>query len=219
MAKAAVHGFGNGWDTLSALVEADGARAHRTIALAMQPAFAERDLADIVHHLCILHGRYPGLIDLAAARGDIPEAAQWTADVASVFAGERGYLARLVSAVGPLPSTPGHAEAEAAVAMQRHALDMLGRSDRRGCAMGAAIALVLDWPTLRAVMDNAAKRLGLTPPRLALPERFETAALVEAMAASTPVERAMTFGAQQLIGQHRGLWDLLTARAEARRRL
>jgi hypothetical protein len=40
-------------------------------------------------------------------------------------------------------------------------------------------------------------------------------ALIEA--AGTPaIERAILFGAQQLLVQHRGLWDLLEARAEAR---
>ncbi|MGC6399261.1 DUF6975 family protein [Sphingomonas sp. FW199] len=219
MAQAAVHGFGNAWDALSALIEADGAHTHRFIGRASGSGFPERDLADIVHHLCVLHGRYPGLIDLAASHGDPAEAAQWAADAAGAFAAERGFLARLVSAVGPLPSTPGQAEAEAAVAAQRHALDMLGRSDRRGCALGAAVALSLDWPGLRLVMDNVANRLGVTPPRLALPERYETAAMVEQVAGSTPVERALLFGAQQLISQHRGLWDLLAARADARSRI
>ena len=33
---------------------------------------------------------------------------------------------------------------------------------------------------------------------------------------AAPVERAMLFGAQQLALQHRGLWDLLEARRQAR---
>jgi hypothetical protein len=37
------------------------------------------------------------------------------------------------------------------------------------------------------------------------------------MLAGTPAtERAITFGAQQLLAQHRGLWSLLDARASAR---
>ena len=34
--------------------------------------------------------------------------------------------------------------------------------------------------------------------------------------AQQAVERAVHFGARQLLGQHRGLWDLLSARAAAR---
>jgi hypothetical protein len=33
---------------------------------------------------------------------------------------------------------------------------------------------------------------------------------------SASFERAMSFGAQQLLAQHRGLWDLLEARKAAR---
>jgi hypothetical protein len=36
------------------------------------------------------------------------------------------------------------------------------------------------------------------------------------VADSPSFERAMSFGAQQLLAQHRGLWDLLEARQAAR---
>ena len=77
------------------------------------------------------------------------------------------------------------------------------------------MALVLDWRSIRAVIDAAAQRFGvaLTPP--ALPSQRRTMALADA-AESVGVERAMVFGAQQLLVQHRGLWGLLEARAEAR---
>ncbi len=92
---------------------------------------------------------------------------------------------------------------------------MLARSDRNGCALGAAMALALDWRAARAVIDAAAQRFGvpLTPP--ALPSPRQTLALADA-ADSPGVERAMVFGAQQLLVQHRGLWSLLEARSEAR---
>ena len=36
------------------------------------------------------------------------------------------------------------------------------------------------------------------------------------LGAQPSAERAMAFGARQLLAQHRGLWDLLEARASAR---
>jgi len=139
----------------------------------------------------------------------------WLDSAAAAFAEERAYLMRIVVAAGPLPSTPGQAACEPAVAGQRHALEMLARSDRNGCALGAALALVLDWRAIRAVIDAAATRFGvpLTPP--ALPSPRQTMAVVED-AGPPALERAIMFGVQQLLVQHRGLWDLLEARAEAR---
>jgi len=134
------------------------------------------------------------------------------------FAAERALLAKLASAAGPLPSTPGQAESEAAVAAQRHALDMLAQSDRTGCAIGAAVALVIDWQAMRRVLDAAARRFGITVPACALPLAEETATIVAAASESHAIERAMAFGVQQVLAQHRGLWDLLEARASARGR-
>ena len=97
-----------------------------------------------------------------------------------------------------------------------HALEMLSHSDRLGCAFGAAAALVLDWAAIRTVMDRAAERFGLNPPRCDLPCADETAAAIRAVAAAPGPERALSFGAQQLFAQHRGLWDLLESRQAAR---
>ncbi len=36
-----------------------------------------RNLADAVHFLCALHGRHPGIVDLAAGRTIEPEARAW----------------------------------------------------------------------------------------------------------------------------------------------
>jgi hypothetical protein len=88
--------------------------------------------------------------------------------------------------------------------------------DRHGCAVGAAIALTLDWRTIRVLLDISAQRLDLSPPTCTLPDLRETARLAAAVGTTPAVERAMVFGAQQLITQHSGLWDLLEARAEAR---
>ncbi|WP_245942200.1 DUF6975 family protein [Sphingomonas gilva] len=207
-----------GWSALAGLVAADGASAH-THAAALTRSFTAdpRDLADAVHHLCLLHGRHPGVIDHAGLHTVHDGARGWLIDAAEGFASERGVLTRLVVAAGPMPSTPNHAEAESAITTQRHALDMLSQSDRNGCAIGAAFALALDWAAIRDVLAEAARRFGVDMPESALPPAFETAIVAATVGEAPAIERAMLFGAQQLIAQHRGLWDLLEARAEARR--
>ena len=208
--------IGGSWGTIATLVAADGSATHRLPGLLAGPHVAARDLADAVHALCALHGRHPGVIDHAIERNDQPAARDWLYHATAGFINERAYLAGLTAAAGPLPSTPGQAESEAAVAAQRHALDMLAQSDRAGCATGAAVALILDWTSIRRTLDVAARRFGVDPPASTLPDEFETASLVSALADTPAIERAMAFGAQQLLAQHRGLWDLLESRASAR---
>ncbi len=204
-------------EIIGALLSADGGKNHPYIACSIfaRGRDGARDLADAVHLISSLHGAQNGIIDLARARPASEGARVWLKAAADAFDAERAYLMRTVVAAGPLPSTPGHAGCEAAVAGQRHALEMLARSERNGCALGAAVALVLDWRGIRAVIDASAQRFGiaLIPP--ALPSMRQTMAVVEE-AESVAVERAMMFGAQQLLVQHRGLWDLLEARSEAR---
>lgn len=203
--------------TISALLAVDGARTHPYLAcnIFARGREAARDLADAVHLISSLHGSHPGVVDLARERQTAPELRGWADAAAEAFAAERGYLMRTVVAAGPIPSTPGQAECEAAVAGQRHAVDMLARSDRTGCALGAAVALVLDWRAIRTVVDAAAQRFGvpLIPP--SLPSLRQTLVAVEA-AGSPSLDRAILFGAQQLLVQHRGLWSLLESRSEAR---
>ena len=210
---------GGAWGAMGALAASDGSLAHphaRTLQQSLEPL---RDLADAAHYLCLLHGRHPGVIDHAFAHAHDPVEREWLEEAAAAFADERAYLVRLVAAAGPLPSTPGQADSEAAALHQRHALEMLAQSDRVGCATGAALALVLDWAAIRQVLDTAADRLGLTPPALSESLSTGTATIIAELARETTAARAMLFGAQQLFAQHRGLWDLLEARADARNRL
>lgn len=204
-------------DSIGALLATDGGRGHSYIAshIFARGREAGRDLADAVHFIASLHGRHPGVIELARARPVADGVRAWLDGASQGFAEERAYLMRIVVAAGPLPSTAGQAESEAAVAGQRHALEMLASSDRNGCALGAAMALVLDWRPIRAVIDAAAQRYGVTLIPPGLPSTRQTLGLIDE-AGSPAVERAMMFGAQQLLVQHRGLWDLLEARAEAR---
>lgn len=205
-------------EMLDSLVGSEGTGAHghvRSGALSSGPE-AMRNLADAVHFLCLLHGRHPGVIDNAARKAVDPASRGWMDEAADAFAQERAFLSKIASAVGPVPSTQGQDQCEAAVAAQRKALDMLAESDRHGCAVGAAIALTLDWRTIRVLLDISAQRLDMIVPRCALPALPDTARLAAAVADSPAVERAMLFGAQQLIAQHNGLWDLMAARAASR---
>ncbi|MEN2785478.1 DUF6975 family protein [Sphingomonas qilianensis] len=204
------------WGLIAALADADGTSRHpMPTRLAARDA-AVRDLSDAIHAWCWLHGRQPGLIEYAIQTNAQPLAQEWLIEAAAGFAAERSYLARLVAAAGHQPSTPGQAESEAAVLGQRHALDMLAQSERTGCATGAAIALVIDWAAIRVPLDAAARRFGVEPAPFPLPLDSEIETVVLSLGQSPAIERAMAFGAQQLLAQHRGLWTLIEARASAR---
>lgn len=208
-------------DLLVSFVNQDGTAGHR-YPLAEELTSgreAMRNLADAAHYLCVLHGRVPGVIDHAAQATAHPAAKGWLSAAAEGFAAERALLTQLAVATGPLPSTPGQAECEAAVLQQRHALEMLAQSERAGCALGAAFALALDWIAVRAVLEAAARRVSIAPGDCTLPDEEETRTVAMTVAETVPFERAMSFGAQQLLAQHRGLWDLLEARQQARARV
>lgn len=206
---------------LDALVRAEGSAAHAyVLQIVHAPVNATLralpDLADIAYYLCLLHGRHPGVIDHAAGRSADNEARQWLVQAADAFARERAYLTQVTVAVGPAPSTSGQADCETTVSQQRHALDMLAQSDRRGCAMGAAMALALDWRAVRKLLDIAAIRVGVEPAPCTLPQAAETLAVADAIGGDDGIDRAIQFGARQLLAQHRGLWDLMQARAAIR---
>lgn len=206
-------------DLLSALMLADGSTKHNFITThsGRPGAEAGRSLSDAVHHLGGLYGRHPGLADIVAERGQHSEIRDWVAAAVDGFARERAYLTRVVVAAGPLPSTPGQAESESAALAQRHAIEMLARSDRLGCALGASMATALEWRAIRMVIDSAARRFGVEPPTLLVPTAEETLQAATEAAITPSIERAISFGAQQILVQHRGLWDLLDAREIARR--
>ena len=213
---AAANWQGGPWGVVSRLEDADGSATHPWFSRLAQGGVPQRDLADAVHALCTLYGHHPGIAEEALHHNAFPGAERWLAIVSASFAAERGYLASLTAAAGPLPSTPGHAEAHSALTAQRHALSVLARSDRCGCAVGAVAALVLDWQRIRSVMDVAGERFSLILPASSLPSPDVTARLVTGLDARPGGERAMAFGAQQLLAQQRGLWSLLEARAAAR---
>lgn len=200
-----------------ARVAGEGCARHPyAIALAASNApHASRDLADAIHLLCAIHGKFPGLADIACGAADSP-ARDWLRSTADAFERERLYLVRLTSAVGPMPSTPGAAATESALVAQRRAIETLARSERNGCALGATVALVDDWRQIRAVLDRAAERSGIESPASTLPDGDSVAEAILLGTDGPSSERAMAFGSEQLLLQHRALFDLLEARAGAR---
>lgn len=216
---AQTHSADGLWQSLTALVCSDGTRTHLHANALVTKSPQARDLADAAHLVCSLHGRHPGVIDHAAQHRGVEAATGWLEHAAAAFAEERARIVALAVAAGPLPSTPGQAESEATVTAQRHALDMLSSSARNGCSLGASLALVLDWPALNGVLSAAGKRFGQDMPMPEFPSDTDVETLVSSFAGNPGVERAVMFGAQQLLAQHRGLFDLLQARAEARDRI
>ena len=201
---------------LLACVASHGTATHpyfASEALARGPE-TTRNLADIIHFLCALHGRHPGIVDHAATRTVEPAGRAWLGSAAEAMVDERVYLTRLAVAAGPMPSTHGGAGSETAILSQRGALATLAQSDRRGCALGAALAFADEWLSIRSVLDTAAKRPGVDPRPCGL---GDAGLFAEVADASADCERALLFGAQQLALQHRALWDLLEARQQARR--
>ena len=175
-----------------------------------------RDLSEADHLLCHLNGRQPGLIEVVLGHQPAGAVRDWLVAASDAFERERLFLVRLTSAVGPQPSTPGSTDTETALLGQRHALETLAKSERGGCALGAATALLADWPALRTVLDRAAERVGMDLPAFTLPDRDAIAEVVGRGTDSPASERALGFGGEQLLLQNRGLFDLLEARASAR---
>lgn len=210
-------GAGFGEKLLDCVVRA-GSASHpylRSDALLRGPE-AARNLSDAVHFLCMLHGRHPGVVDHASTRCLDSSARSWLEAGARAFAAERALLARLAVAAGPIPSTPGGAVTESTVLAQRHAVEMLAQSERNGCAIGAAAAVMIDWSSIRPVLEAAARRFGADVPPVGYDNPASIATFAEAYAASPGIERAALFGAEQIAIQHHGLWDLLEARQQAR---
>ena len=201
-----------------ARVAAQGSARHPYLAalLGGSAPHSARNLADAIHLLCNLYGRHPGLLDMALGLSSSGPANDWLQEAADGFERERLYVVRLTSAVGPLPSTPGAAETEAALASQRHAIETLAKSERRGCALGAATAFVADWRGVRQLLDHAAARVGVECPAPVLPDDSSIVRVIDAASDGPASERALGFGGEQLLLQHRGLLDLLEARAAAR---
>ena len=190
--------------------------AYRLSLMSANGPNSARDLADAVHLFCSLYGRHPGLIELALNNCPAGSVRDWLREASDAYERERLYLVRLTAAVGPLPSTPGAAETESTLVAQRHAIETLAKSERRGCALGAATALMADWASIRTILDRAADRMGMQKPTLSLPDEDSIVRVIADGTDGMASERALGFGGEQLLLQNRGLFDLLEARAAAR---
>ena len=202
---------GSGTVVLPMLKYIDNSRdsvALRTSVRNIRPAL----VADIAHFMCIAHGRLPGVVDYAATKIVDEEARSWFVQVINAFSAERSFLNKLTVAAGPVTRQLGQDKVTALVASQVKNFRMIATSDRKGCAAGAAIAFVLDWQETRPLLAACALHLGLNPDVADLPEITENQNLAESLAGSDAASRAMMFGAQQLLGQQRGLWQVIAAR-------
>src|SRR3954454_1511029 len=187
-------------ETQLARVADEGCARHNYLNSLLEASgrHAGRDLADAVHLLCSLHGRYPGLIEIALQRCPKGPVQDWLSRASEGFERERLYLVRLTSAVGPLPSTPGAAQTESSLVAARHALETLAMSERGGCALGAATALVGDWWPIRRLLDRAAARVGTESPAPSLPDEASVVEVIDRAATSPGNARALAFGGEQL---------------------
>ncbi len=184
------------------------APALRTSVRNIRPAL----IADIAHFLCISHGRHPGVIDHAATKIIDDAAREWIVKAIDSFSVERSFLNKLTVAAGPIARQIGQEKITALIGNQAKSFQMLATSDRKGTAAGAAIAFVLDWQITRPLLDIAALSLGMEPPKCVLPEDETAKALADTLALDGSKSRAMMFGAEQLLAQQRGLWQLIAAR-------
>jgi len=66
------------------------------------------------------------------------------------------------------------------------------------------------------LLDRAAARVGTEAPAPSLPDESSVVAIVDQATANPGSARALAFGGEQMLLQHRALFDLLEARAEAR---
>src|SRR3954471_10225868 len=186
-------------ETQLARVAGEGCARHPYLNALLEASgpHAGRDLSDAVHLLCNLHGRYPGLIELALQHCPSGPAQSWLARASEAFERERLYVVRLTSAVGPLPSTPGAAETEATLVAARHALETLAHSERNGCALGAATALVGDWWPIRRLLDRAAARVGVESRAPSLPDETSVIGAMDQPTQTPSSARALAFGGEQ----------------------
>ncbi|HMS20461.1 hypothetical protein [uncultured Sphingorhabdus sp.] len=171
--------------------------------------------ADIAHFMNVCFGRHPGVIDFAGQKIVEQEAREWLVQAIDAFALERVFLNRLTVEAGPIHRQIGQDRVNGLIENQGRSMEMLATSDRNGCPAGAAMAFALDWQRSRPLLDYVAMRLGIEAPACLLPNRDATADLASKLARSAAVQRAMTFGRDQMLAQQRGLWQVIAARHHA----
>lgn len=169
-------------------------------------------VADVAHFINISHGRHPGIIDHAAHKIVDDAARKWLIRAIDAFTTERAFLNALTVAAGPERRRNGENKVAALITGQSKNFEMLASSDRKGCSAGAAIAFAIDWQRSRPVLAAVALHVGLDVPKCTLPAIDECSDLAERLGTSESYRRAMRFGAEQILAQQRGLWQLIAAR-------
>ncbi len=176
-------------------------------------ANAPQAVADCVHFLTILHGQAPSLFDIArSAESGVPK--DWLDQLSEQFEKDRRWLSRLNAMTGILVDRQGLSPAEQIVRDQREAMLTLAQSSRRGCALGAAVALAHDWDIIRIGLSDAlgvVNNDNIEPPNGIWLVGGNVQVLREAGEAAS-LRRAVGFGAMQLASLHRQFFDLLEAR-------
>ena len=169
-------------------------------------------VADVAHFINISHGRHPGIIDHAAHKIVDDAARKWLIRAIDAFAAERAFLNALTVAAGPERRHHGENKIASLIIGQAKNFEMLATSDRKGCPAGAAIAFAIDWQRSRPLLSAVALHVGLDVPPCTLPDIIECSELAEKLGGSESYARAMRFGAEQILAQQRGLWQLIAAR-------
>ena len=203
---------------IAALLRQDGSLSHEYFTQLLEDSSSSQaaDLADIAHFFCLMHGRFPGVIDYAAGHSPNEHMREWLVRTGEAFAAERALLTKLTVAAGPIVSTVGQDQCNNVVIGARNALDMLAQSDRNGCAFGAAIALAIDWISIRQVLGHIALRVGLEARPLTMPTLDECHAFLSKFDDDAVMRRAIIFGITQMMAQHRAIWDLMESRHDNR---
>lgn len=169
-------------------------------------------VADVAHFINISHGRHPGVIDYAADKIADDAARCWLVAAIDGFAAERAFLNRLTVEAGPIRRHTGQDKITALITGQSKNFEMLATSERQGCPAGAAMAFVIDWHQTRPLLDRLALHIGMEPPAVTLPAVTTSVQVAELLVQNDAYRRAMGFGAEQLLAQQRGLWQLIAAR-------
>lgn len=206
---------GNLVPELEAMLAASGATGHEFVAALSQGRRLSRStFADVAHLLGLLHGNRPSVFEIVSQSPLVPSPA-WLHAAMRAFAREREVVAQLILITGPPPSRAGQTSVEMSVTATRNALATLAGSDRLGCAIGAAVALLLDWEAISAAVRQIGREfdVNLADRHDEWPSRHESLGAVELAASLPGGERAVRFGFQTLLGQHFDFWNIIQCRA------
>lgn len=175
------------------------------------------DVADLAHALTVTHGGLPNIFDLASLRSDAQSLRNHLVTCSNSFQDWRRFLSALTSKAGPAPSLTDDAAHMVSLVQTKQGIQLLGESERKGCAIGAAFAMLNDWQIVLPESFKFAARLDIVE-GIALPPR--TSAIIEEMECLEPSAaelRAMSFGADQFYQLNDAFFRHLEARRKARK--